>query len=133
MTVQVSISDWLKLLYEAHKWSLIPNRYNTLKLGIWMMQSPTRSTAIVIARSPRLAPPAVCGRTLDDQFDDYLRRLQRQLQKTIAGGLRVTDIYFEGGGPLSIPDWFRDWCTQMGIRIHIINPNELPNELPDRE
>lgn len=133
MTVQVSIADWLKFLYEAHGWILEPNAYNTRKLAIWMMRRPNRPSAICIARSPKIAPPAACGRTLEDQFDDYLRRLQRQLQKTIAGGLRVTDIYFEGGGPLSIPDWFRDWCTQMGIRIHVINPNELPNELPDRE
>lgn len=131
MTVQVSITDWIRSLYETHGWVLVSSRYNTLRLGIWMMRSPAGHTAIAIARSPRLAPPAACGRTLEDQFDDYLKRLQRQLQKTIAGGLPVTDIYFPGGGTLPIPDWFRDFCAQNGIRIHIIDPNELPNEIPD--
>ena len=132
MTVQVSIADWLKFLYEAHGWILEPNPYNTRKLAIWMMRSPTGPPAIGIARSPktratgRLRPYA--GRSIR-QIPS--KRLQRQLQKTIAGGLPVTDIYFPGGGRLPIPDWFRDWCTKMGIRIHIVDPHELPNAIPD--
>ena len=60
------------------------------------------------------------------QIQDILVDLKRQHG--------AVDVAFAGGGNTPIPDWFRDWCSQEGINILIIEHIATGNILaPDAD
>ena len=77
---------------------------------------PLKKPLLVAPDLPCLngADPATAGQLIDDwfrQMQDVLRDLKKRF-----GGV---DVFFEGGGTVPIPDWFRDWCAQEGINITV--------------
>jgi len=38
---------------------------------------------------------------------------------------RPAAIVFEGDGPVSIPVFFRDWCEEVGITIHVVSEDNV--------
>lgn len=57
---------------------------------------------------------------LQDEFEDYLRRVMRELEDHLhAVNPRELSIVFHGGGTLRIPDWFLDWCRERGVVVHL--------------
>jgi len=52
---------------------------------------------------------------IQTQVDTLFQNLITALNKN-----KVTDIYFQGGGTIPIPDFFRNFCRENGIKIHIV-------------
>jgi hypothetical protein len=61
--------------------------------------------------------PAKAQGLLDDWFNQ-IKDILTEL-KSRQGSVQVA---FLGGGTTPIPDWFREWCSQQGITIMIIEP-----------
>jgi hypothetical protein len=76
-----------------------------------------------------VVPPSEAGRTLQQQLEDYLRKLHEQLDKMQTP--RITDIWFEAGGVLQLPVWFVQWCAVKGIRLHGVELADVPTDIPD--
>ncbi len=70
------------------------------------------------------------ARHLQDDFEDYLHQVQRELQNHIAAMQpKALTLVFSRGGSLQIPQWFLDWCQQMGIVVVFApDPQEHPGE-----
>ena len=58
----------------------------------------------------------------NEQIDNYFNRLKKSLQRTLLKHPE-TEVFFRGGGTIPVPEWFRDWCNQNGIKIHIVGEN----------
>jgi|GEM_PF-4613998 len=58
--------------------------------------------------------------------DDYFEKLQDYIEKIMGEGIRVDAIVFRyHPNGLQIPEKFKAWCKEMGIKIIILNePNE---------
>lgn len=50
-------------------------------------------------------------------------KLKRRIEDLIRSGYRISCLAFMGGGSLAIPDWFRDWCKEHGIKVKILEPD----------
>jgi hypothetical protein len=71
-------------------------------------------TVIVI---PKLTPISSSPEDIDDMFT----KIQDGLKDVLAQGGTISDLYLPGGGTTPIPDWFKDWCRQNGIRLHVMD------------
>jgi hypothetical protein len=60
------------------------------------------------------------GPMTKSEVDDYFERLKKEI---LLRGLNK--IVFQGGGTISIPDFFSEWCNQNGVDILILNEDEL--------
>ena len=83
---------------------------------LFRSNNPQQNPLLVAPSLPCLngADPASAGQLIDDwfrQMQDVLGDLKKRF-----GGV---DVFFEGGGTVPIPDWFRDWCAQEGINITV--------------
>lgn len=56
--------------------------------------------------------------------DDWWNELKQVLDQTLKNGIKISEIIFKGGGDVPMPDWFRDWCREQGIKIEILDPEE---------
>lgn len=78
---------------------------------------------IIVIKSDRLGQP-------DDPSNGHFEGI-RDILEGSAG--TITDVVFPGGGTLTIPDWFRDWCKTHGIRIHVLDDKDaLPENLVEQ-
>jgi|GEM_PF-5819519 len=84
------------------------------KRGQSVYTKPGNGTVIVITElTPKSSSPA----DVDAMFKEIQDELNDRLQK----GEKLTDIFFQGGGTIPIPDWFKDWCLKKGIRVHVMD------------
>jgi len=63
------------------------------------------------------------------EVERFFRKLLDVLTKNA-----VDDVYLPGGGDVEIPKWFKDQCTEAGIRIHVLridNIGKMISELGD--
>jgi hypothetical protein len=56
------------------------------------------------------------------QIDGLFRNLIDTINKT-----ETKDVFLPGGGDLQIPAFFRQFCEEHGINIHLISPDSLSN------
>lgn len=56
--------------------------------------------------------------------DDWWKELQQVLKQALKNGIKISEIIFIGGGDVSVPDWFREWCLTNGIQIVVLSPEE---------
>jgi len=52
----------------------------------------------------------------------FFEELGEQLAKLERTSLALV---FEGGGPVSVPEWFNDWCDADRITIHIVDEDNV--------
>jgi hypothetical protein len=123
--VGISVPDWIKGIYESRGWHQQNPSYLNRRHGVRVMISPCGLRAVAAIPPVRINPSSVGGMCPQDQFDDYLRKVQKGLERILASGMTIQDIYFTGGGTLVIPDWFTAWCAQNGINIQVVDPNDL--------
>jgi hypothetical protein len=57
---------------------------------------------------------------ITSQIEAYFRNIMRNILQSHS---RI--IFFEGGGDIKIPDFFRDFCREYDIEIGIITPDEM--------
>ena len=123
--VGISVPDWIKGMHESRGWRQQNPSYLNRRHGVRVIISPCGRHAVAVIPPVRINPSSGGGPSPQDQFDDYLRKVQKGLERTLASGMAIEDIYFTGGGTLIIPAWFTAWCDQNGIKIRIVNPNDL--------
>lgn len=126
MSIQVNPTHWLRLLLRVAGYNRPAGNRPVRDLDVLYRDD---GTAVAIVRPPNLSMPGPRVKSLQDQFDAYLRRVLRQLQKLAASGVPVQHVFFIGGGPITIPRWFRDACADLGIRIHTVDPSLPPVDL----
>lgn len=73
------------------------------------------------------APPMPCLNGADpasreDLLEDWFRQLQ-DILKALKDRFGSIDVALNAGGTVPVPDWFSDWCQQMGIQIRLIESN----------
>ena len=128
MSIQVDPVRWLRELLRGAGFPHRPMGPRPLHPGLDLLARGD-GTAAAIVYPPRLTPPSVGGAPLQEQFDNHLQRILRRLQALAARGIRLQHLFFIGDGPLTIPRWFRDACTELGIRIHTVDPAVPPETL----
>jgi len=66
---------------------------------------------------------------IQKEFEDYLQKIKNEIEKlqnTLAP--KSISLIFQGGGNLTLPDWFYDWAEKNGIKIRIISEGH-PEEI----
>lgn len=72
-----------------------------------------RGNVNIVAVENIYADPSVdVGPQMDDLFNRLIETLQRAEAK---------EIFLPGGGDVPIPGFFRDFCRERGVRIHILS------------
>lgn len=59
---------------------------------------------------------------IQPQIDELFRNLVDIINETDA-----KDVFFPGGGDLQVPPFFKQFCEEHGINIHLISPDSLSN------
>jgi hypothetical protein len=54
------------------------------------------------------------------QLNDYFEQLKNLMQHDI-----LKDVFLPGGGDIPIPDFFRNYCYENRISIHLVTYNSL--------
>jgi hypothetical protein len=49
------------------------------------------------------------------QVDEFFKRLIEIIKRS-----NSTEVFLPGGGDIAIPDFFRDFCLEHNIRVHVI-------------
>lgn len=65
------------------------------------------------------------GPMSQNEIDEYFERLKREI--LLRG---INKIVFRGGGTISVPEFFINWCKQNGVMIEILEDNELDRLYP---
>jgi hypothetical protein len=128
MSIQVHPTDWLRKLLRNAGFDNRPIGYRSFPLGLDVLARDDGSAA-AIAHPPRLTPPQLGGAPLQEQFDSHLRRLLRRLRALADNGVHVHHLFFIGNGPITLPRWFRNACTELNIQIHTVDPVLPPESL----
>ena len=128
MSVQVHPTDWMRQLLCNAGFNQPPAGCRRLSLGLDVLVRDD-DTAAAIAGPPRLTPTQLGGAPLQAQFEAHLQRTLRRLQTLAARGMQVQHLFFVGNGPLTLPRWFRDACTELNISIHTVDPALPPESL----
>ena len=128
MSIQVHPTDWLRKLLRNAGFDNRPIGYRSFPLGLDVLARDDGSAAAIV-HPPRLTPPQLGGAPLQEQFDSHLRRLLRRLQALAAREIQVQHLFFIGNGPITLPRWFRDACTELGVQIHTVDPVLPPESL----
>lgn len=86
-------------------------RRGALGSRVWMRES---GPGVVTLRGIEL--PA--GALDPGIIDRYFRKL-REFLEGLVKKQAISEIVFQGGGSIEVPEWFRDWCTERQIGIHV--------------
>ena len=92
-----------------------PSQYYNLQ-GIRIFVGSKR--VIVVVSSLEIPPAKV--RNITQSIDDFFKRLRDLLVRHNKRSV-VTDLVLPGGGCVPIPEWFKDWCKQNGISLHVLD------------
>jgi len=57
---------------------------------------------------------------LQNEIDNFFRLLIKVISKN-----EIKDIYIPGGGTISIPQFFSDYCKENGIQIHQVTSENI--------
>ncbi len=85
--------------------------------GIEVNEDPATGTSTVVFPS-RTSGAKSRRQITQAEFERYLKSVLNDLD-SLHRTHPITDMHFPGGGSLVIPEWFREWCDQRGIKIHI--------------
>ena len=129
MSIQVSTTHWLSDLFQDRGWARVPTPYESRRFGSTIMVEPQNQHTAVIVGAVKLRPPQLARRDLQEQFSDWLHQLVTRLERRIVDGPSIQHIFFTGGGPVTLPRWFRDWCEGHAITIHTVSTDTPPPHL----
>ena len=59
-------------------------------------------------------------KNITEQVEKFFESLIRIIQKN-----GIKDVFLPGGGTIPIPQFFLDFCKEMGINIHIIDTGNI--------
>jgi hypothetical protein len=65
------------------------------------------------------------GPLSQNEIDEYFGRLKREIQ--LRG---INKIVFRGGGTISVPEFFKNWCQENSVIIEILEDDELDRLYP---
>lgn len=85
--------------------------------------------AVVVVPTIEIVPP--CVRPVEQSVDDYFKKL-RDVLAGLSKKWNVSDLFLPGGGSIAIPSWFMEWCDANGIRVHVMDPDQMADEFQYR-
>lgn len=65
---------------------------------------------------------------IQPQIDELFRNLMEVINETEA-----KDVFLPGGGDVQIPAFFKQFCEEHGINIHLISPDSLSNYINNNQ
>jgi len=117
--------DWLPLVVRPS------GRYNEDRFynydgGVQVLSNGSRTIAVVLplqfpVRGFWSGPKKDFD--LSEEVERYFKRLKRVLSR-----IKVSNIFFTGGGTIQIPEWFKKFCEENSIKIHILTDENIYEE-----
>jgi len=126
MSIQISTTHWLRYLFEERGWSRLPTPSAARRFGLTIMVAPDGTTATGLVDAIDLRPPHLAGRDLPHQFEAWLHRLLATLDRLREREIPIHRLFFTGGGPITLPRWFREECEARGLRLHTVSTDAPP-------
>ncbi len=82
-------------------------------IGPWISVGSGGNIVLVAKVSPKTRLP--------NDVDDWFKRLRKAIEAEIAKGYKITEVVFiHDPKGVPIPEWFRKWCSEIGIRIRFV-------------
>ena len=130
MSIQISTTHWLRDQFEERGWSHLPTPPSGRRFGMTVMVARDGQSAALLLGPIPLRPPHRVGRDLQVQFEDWLHRLLEQIDRHLTNETVIRHLFFTGGGPITLPRWFREACETRGIhRPHTVRTDAPPPDL----